>query len=214
MLASASVEEAAAAWASRGLFVLLSWSLTLLFASGNWKGCVISAAWCTGDGPLELPFERMRRAFVVLVGLSSLCCELIASNAGDKKFPRIHLSQKFAWGSVVCMGVCLVAPMSCDALGEEQWYYLRWTDPLHDLALGGSFTLFSISVLVRPLSWNLPPSVSIFVASAVPMVILVNWCPVLAPRWRITILALEVTALTSAHLAHLFLCRESRKTSV
>lgn len=62
------------------LFVCLLGVATIILSSaGSWNGCVLSAAWCTGEGALAAPYESMRRGLVAAFGAAGVSLNLRAS---------------------------------------------------------------------------------------------------------------------------------------
>jgi len=125
--------------------------------------------------------------------------------------------------------------MSCGALVDEKaWIYLTRSDVAHDTALCGSFSFFFLAVglFVSSHKGNLDGDgecsrggtlkreqrlkqrVGALACSAllcvVPMLVLVNWCPVLPPSLRLTLLGLETAALVFAQRAQLLISVDER----
>jgi hypothetical protein len=191
-------------WATRAFILLIATTFGTLLVSGEWRRCVLSTAWCAGD---ELPYEIFRRVFVAVVGLFGIVCNLfiLFNTVGKSKSANTFV--QLSCVTSFCVGLCLVTPMSCGALKETHWEYLSWTDPLHDAALLGAIVSFILSLVARPpLCGSFPRTVPVFIVSVVPMLALVNWCPILALWARACVLVLEVIALVSMQLSFVSIC--------
>ena len=58
---------------------LLGVATIILSSAGSWNGCVLSAAWCTGEGALAAPYESWRRGLVATLGTAGVALNLKAS---------------------------------------------------------------------------------------------------------------------------------------
>jgi len=186
------------------MFVLIFGSLSWLFINGTWKGCVLSAAWCSGPGSLSSPHEFKRRAAALVIGGTSVSISMILTLS--RSSPLFSCSEIYALVSLASIMICLAIPMSCGALEGGKWRYLGFNDMIHDSSLISCFVFFSLSIFTSPLHIrNLTAKIFFypFLACAFLGIIFVNWCPVLSTKARIVVLLLEVCALIFAHLTHL-----------
>jgi hypothetical protein len=147
---------AAAAGPAAALLLLtgvVGWALSLLVRSegGSWRACVLSYAWCTGDGaavpsPSGGGGELARRAVVATTGAPAvlLNCAAIwrvgrrAVGAGAAQSGAGRPLRRWLAGSAagqLGVAVCLLVPMSCAALQPAGWAYLGWNDVAHDCGI-------------------------------------------------------------------------------
>lgn len=204
---------------------MVGWALWLLTAGDSWRACVLSYAWCTGDGaavpsPAGGGGELSRRAVVVLVGLPAVLLNCIAlrrvflhHRQQAAAAPAVRRVRSWLAASSVgqlCVSTCLLAPMSCAALQPDGWAYLGWNDVAHDCGLAGLFgSLLAGSVAVGPtLSTAAHGSTAGAVACIVPMLALANDCPTLPDHSRRHVLALEMIALFCAQLTFVLSVRD------
>eukprot|EP00959_Pyramimonas_sp_CCMP1952_P307026 6425975-Pyramimonas_sp.AAC.1 len=200
--------------ATVGLLLVIGGALITVVTAGTWRGCVISSAWCSGPGALQLPMESFRRAFVALVGGSSLAAQLFVIHSCARKE---HSQKTLAFrcvstASLFSIGMCLFVPMSCGALENNRWVYLGVNDVIHDACLVTGLVLFAASCATRPPEWQIPSVyMKVYLGCAIPMIAMINGCPSYPAPLRIMVLLLEIGALGCGHLVLLVLCREMRR---
>ena len=203
---------------------LIAGTLLWLFCSGAWRGCVLSGAWCRavsdseGVGELPSSYEHLRRFFSTSIGLLAIYARLHAlwvpkhlrHEVGGSKIGKRDIYLVATWrilgsGALLSVTLCLIFPMSCGALIDgKRWIYLTMSDIIHDASLVVFFVLVGAAFLAFKSHTHsvgckvINRTASIAVVCAIPMLVLVNWCPLLPGPMRIVVLAAEVVSLWCA----------------
>lgn len=205
------------AWGVCASFIALTLGLCRLWLHGTWRGCVISAAWCIGEGALAPPEgDRLRPALVAGVSAISVLNMLALPRSCATVRARVWLG--LTVGAQLAVIVAALVPMSCGALDttNSRWIYAGWNDVGHDAALFVTLALAALARMIAPaaprgLALQLPspltvrarPVVTWMANVCAPLAVYgIFQCPTASERLRPVLLALELGALLGAQLAH------------
>mmetsp|Transcript_17012 Transcript_17012/g.49551 ORF Transcript_17012/g.49551 Transcript_17012/m.49551 type:complete len:212 (+) Transcript_17012:21-656(+) len=189
------------------LVVTLVWAVWSLRDSGSWRGCVLSGAWCVGEGLLAPEGDRQPQGRVLWLGLPGLVAGMYGLQPWRRCKPKWRRWRLVSMGCLLFTVLALVVPMSCGSLTPREWIYVGANDWIHDLCLLGILLCLNVSFCVSPIPCRRMALVNcaagLGACCAVGMLYLVFQCPQLQDASRAAVLALEVAALGLGYTAHL-----------
>lgn len=203
--------------------VTLALASARLARDGSWRGCVLSASWCTGPGELASAdagwLRTLMQGSVAGIALANMMT-----------LPMRGASCPWRAASALAhVGVFFAAnvPMSCAALVDGVgWSYVGWNDVGHDIALA---VVLCAAAAARWLAPPPPAGAGAVRLAGLPTRTLVGWvasfsapcaiyglfaCPTLQlARSKLCVLCAEVAALFAAQVAHTLTCVELERSA-